>query len=102
MFAKSEEAPVAGPGKRRTVMESKDPSVEPTVAPNASDTVGPADTLASLEKRLAETRARLDELNADVEWQRREKKELDIEIAVRKGALELSEGRARTRKSPAS
>ena len=52
MLAKSEEAPVAGPGKRRTVMESKDPSVKPTVAPNASDAVGPADAVAALEKRL--------------------------------------------------
>ena len=31
----------------------------------------------------------IDELDADVERQRREKKELDIEIAIRKGALEL-------------
>ena len=31
----------------------------------------------------------IDELGADVERQRREKKELDIEIAIRKGALEL-------------
>ena len=45
--------------------------------------------MAALEKRLAETRARLDELDADVERQRREKRELDIEIAIRKGALEL-------------
>ena len=89
MLAKSEEAPVAGPGKRRTVVESKDPSVKPAVAPNASDAAGPADALASLERRLAETRARLDELDADIERQRREKTELDIEIAIRKGALEL-------------
>ena len=89
MFAKSEEAPVTGPGKRRTVMESKDPSVKPTVAPNASDVVGPAAALASMEKRLAEMQARLDELDGDVERQRREKKELNIEIAIRKGALEL-------------
>lgn len=32
----------------------------------------------------------IDELDADVERQRREKRELDIEIAIRKGALELS------------
>ncbi|MFZ3542192.1 transposase, partial [Bifidobacterium adolescentis] len=31
----------------------------------------------------------IDELDADVERQRREKRELDIEIAIRKGALEL-------------
>ena len=45
--------------------------------------------MAALEKRLAETRARLDGLDADVERQRREKRELDIEIAIRKGTLEL-------------
>lgn len=32
---------------------------------------------------------RLDELDADVERQRREKRELDIEIAIRKGVIEL-------------
>ena len=48
-----------------------------------------ADAVAALEKRLAETRTRLDELDADVERQRREKRELDIEIAIRKGTLEL-------------
>ena len=53
------------------------------------DAAGLADAVAALEKRLAETRARLDELDADVERQRREKRELDIEIAIRKGALEL-------------
>ena len=89
MLAKSEEAPVAGPVKRRTVMESKDPSVKPTVAPNASDAVGPADALASMEKRLAEMQARLDKLDADIEARRRTERELDIQIAIRKGALEL-------------
>ena len=43
----------------------------------------------SMEARLARLQARLDELDADVERQRREKKELDIEIAIRKGTLEL-------------
>lgn len=32
----------------------------------------------------------IDELDADVERQRREKRELDIEIAIRKGVIELS------------
>ncbi|MFQ6218158.1 IS3 family transposase, partial [Bifidobacterium adolescentis] len=50
---------------------------------------GLADAVAALEKRLAETRARLDGLDADVERQRREKRELDIEIAIRKGVIEL-------------
>ena len=53
------------------------------------DAAGLADAVAALEKRMAETRARLDELDADVERQRREKRELDIEIAIRKDALEL-------------
>ena len=81
MLAKSEEATVSGSGKRRTAVESKEPSVKPTVAPNASDAAGPADALASMERKVAELQARLDELDADVERQRREKKELDIEIA---------------------
>ena len=53
------------------------------------DAAGLADAVAALEKRLAETRTRLDELDADVERQRREKRELDIEIAIRKGVIEL-------------
>ena len=53
------------------------------------DAAGLADAVASLEKRLAEMQARLDGLDADVERQRREKRELDIEIAIRKGMLEL-------------
>lgn len=89
MLAKSEEAPVARPGKRRTIVESKEPSGKPTVAPNASDAAGLADAVALMERRLAEMQACLDELDADVERQRREKKELDIEIAIRKGALKL-------------
>ncbi len=55
-----------------------------------------------MEARLARLRARLDELDADVERQRREKKELDIEIAIRKGTWSCWEkSRAQTRKSPA-
>ena len=58
--------------------------------PDAVDVAaGLADAVASLERRLAEIQACLDELGADVERQRREKKELDIEIAIRKGTLEL-------------
>ena len=53
------------------------------------DAAGLADAVAALEKRLAETRARLDGLDADVDRQRREKRELDIEIAIRKGVIEL-------------
>ncbi len=66
----------------------------PTSASGPRDTADPSDTLASMEARLARLRARLDELDADVERQRREKKELDIEIAIRKGTLELLGKRA--------
>lgn len=61
----------------------------PTSASGPRDTADPADTLVSMEARLARLQARLDELDADAERQRREKKELDIEIAIRKGTLEL-------------
>ncbi|MFR5004490.1 MAG: hypothetical protein ACLUB5_02110 [Bifidobacterium dentium] len=56
MLAVSKEAHVSGSGKRRTVVESKEPSVKPTVAPNASDAAGLADAVAASEKRPAETR----------------------------------------------
>ena len=59
------------------------------MAAGSRDAAGLADALASMEKRLARMQARLDELAADVERQRREKRELDIEIAIRKGTLEL-------------
>ncbi|WP_428886484.1 hypothetical protein AB4915_08445 [Bifidobacterium dentium] len=72
----------------------------PTAAGGSRDAAGLADAVASLERRLAEMQACLDELGADVERQRREKKELDIEIAIRKGALELlGKSRAQTRKT---
>lgn len=61
----------------------------PAVAAGSRDAAGLADALASMEKRLARMQARLDELDADVERQRREKRELDVEIAIRRGALEL-------------
>lgn len=75
--------------KRQMLAKSEEPSGKPTVAPNASDAAGLADAVALMERRLAEMQACLDELDADVERQRREKKELDIEIAIRKGALKL-------------
>ena len=59
------------------------------VAAGSRDADGLADALASMEKRLARMQARLDELDADVARQRREKRELDVEIAIRRGALEL-------------
>ena len=82
-----EKPPTDGEGK--TGVEPSTPAAMPPSAAGPRDAAGLADAVAALEKRLAETRARLDELDADVERQRREKRELDIEIAIRKGALEL-------------
>ena len=92
MFAGSKETHVArerrerpggGGGARPVVPDA------PAVAAGSRDAAGLADALASMEKRLARMQARLDELDADVERQRREKRELDVEIAIRRGALEL-------------
>ena len=77
------ERPGDGGGARPVVPDA------PAVAAGSRDAAGLADALASMEKRLARMQARLDELDADVERQRREKRELDIEIAIRRGALEL-------------
>ena len=70
-------------------MEPSTPAAMPPAAAGPRDAAGLADAVAALEKRLAEMQARLDELDADVERQRREKRELDIEIAIRKGVIEL-------------
>jgi len=93
MLAGSKETPVTKErrgkaGNGRPVARPAVPDA-PTAAGGSRDAAGLADAVASLERRLAETRARLDELDADIERQRREKTELDIEIAIRKGALEL-------------
>lgn len=93
MLAGSKETPVAKErkgkaGNGRPVARPAVPDA-PTAAGGSRDAAGLADAVASLERRLAEMQACLDELGADVERQRREKKELDIEIAIRKGALEL-------------
>lgn len=77
------ERPGDGGGARPVVPDA------PAVAAGSRDAAGLADALASMEKRLARMRARLDELDADVERQRREKRELGVEIAIRRGALEL-------------
>ena len=74
-----EKPSTAGEGK--TGVEPSTPAAMPPAAAGPRDAAGLADAVAALEKRLAETRARLDELDADVERQRREKRELDIEIA---------------------
>lgn len=80
MFAGSKETHVArerrerpggGGGARPVVPDA------PAVAAGSRDAAGLADALASMEKRLARMQARLDELDADVE------------IAIRRGALEL-------------
>lgn len=89
MLAKSEEVTVAGPRKRKTVTESKEPSAKPTVVPNMSDAAGLVDAVASMEARLARLQAHLDELDASIKARRRTERELDIQIAIRKGALKL-------------
>ena len=93
MLAGSKETHVTQTPRRKpsTAGEGKT-GAEPLTPPAAAgprDAAGLADAMASLEKRLAEMQARLDGLDADVERQRREKRELDIEIAIRKGVIEL-------------
>ena len=83
----AEKPPTAGEGE--TGAEPLTPAAMPTAASGPRDAAGLADAAAAPEKRPAGTRARLDELDADVERQRREKREPDIEIAIRRGALEL-------------
>ena len=53
------------------------------------DAAGLADAVASLERRLAEMQARLDGLDAGIEARRRTERELDVQIAIRKGVIEL-------------
>ena len=92
MLAGSKETPVTEtPGRKPPTAGERKAGVAPmasenmpTSASGPRDTADPSDALASMEARLARLRARLDELDADVERQRREKKELDIEIAIRK------------------
>ena len=78
-----EKPPTAGEGKA-----GAEP-LTPTAASGPRDVAGLADAVAALEKRLAETRTRLDELDAGIEARRRTERELDIQIAIRKGTLEL-------------
>lgn len=67
------------------------PAVSDTLsaAGGPRDVAGLAEALASMERRLAEMQARLDGLDASIEARRRTERELDIQIAIRKGALEL-------------
>lgn len=110
MLAGSKETPVAETprrkpptaGERKAGVATMASGNMPTFASGPRDTVDPADTLASMKARLARLQARLDELDADTERQRREKKEPGIEIAIRKGTGAVGEkSRAQTRKSPA-
>ena len=64
-----------------------------------SNAAGLVDAVESMEARLARSQAHLDGLDAGIEARRRTERELDIEIAFRKGALELSGKRARRRVS---
>ncbi len=75
--------PTAGEGKA-----GAEP-LTPTAASGPRDEAGLADAVASMERRLAEMQACLDGLDAGIEARRRTERELDIEIAIRKGALEL-------------
>ncbi|WP_338069834.1 hypothetical protein [Bifidobacterium ruminantium] len=76
--------PTAGEGKA-----GAEP-LTPTAASGPRDVAGLADAVASMERRLAEMQARLDGLDAGIEARRRTERELDIQIAIRKGTLELS------------
>lgn len=72
----------------------------PAAAGGPRDVAGLAEALASMERRLAEMQARLDGLDASIEARRRTEREIDIQIAIRKGALELlGKSRAQTRKT---
>ena len=78
------EAPVGRGGKnRRGALYAGGHAAGPR------DAAGLADAVASMERRLAEMQARLDGLDAGIEARRRTERELDIQIAIRKGALEL-------------
>ena len=81
------EAPDGRGGK--TSVEPSTPAAMPPTAAGPWDAAGLADAVASMERRLAEMQARLDGLDAGIEARRRTERELDIQIAIRKGTLEL-------------
>lgn len=93
MLAGSKETYVTQTPKRKppTAREGKAGAepLTPTAASGPRDVAGLADAVASMERRLAEMQARLDGLDAGIEARRRTERELDIQIAIRKGALEL-------------
>ena len=82
-----EKPSTAGEGK--TGVEPFTPAAMPPAAAGPRDAAGLADAVASLERRLAEVQARLDGPDAGIEARRRTERELDIQIAIRKGTLEL-------------
>lgn len=89
MLARSREEPVSETERGKAVARAGNPAGARPAVPNSSDAAGLADALASMQRKVAELQARLDALDADVERQRREKRELDVEIAIRRGTLEL-------------
>ena len=89
MLAKSREEPVSETERGKAVARAGNPAGARPAVPNSSDAAGLADALASMQRKVEELQARLDALDADVERQRREKRELDVEIAIRRGTLEL-------------
>lgn len=88
MLAKSREEPVSETERGKAVARAGNPAGARPAVPNSSDAAGLADALASMQRKVEELQARLDALDADVE-RRREKRELDVEIAIRRGTLEL-------------
>ena len=93
MLAGSKETPVMKerrqrPGSGRAGTRPMVPDA-PSAVGDPRDVAGLADALASLEKRLAQAQARLDELDAGIKARRQTERELDVRIAIRQGALEL-------------
>ena len=89
MLAKSEEATVSGSGKRRTVVESKEPSVKPTVAPNASDAAGRRMRWRRWRGKWRSSRPVWTSWTPMSNGNDGRRGNSTIEIAIRKGALEL-------------
>ena len=93
MLAGSKETHVTQTPRRKpsTAGEGKTGAepLTPTAASGPSDAAGLVDAVASMEARLARLQAHLDELDASIEARRRTERELDIQIAIRKGVIEL-------------
>ncbi|WP_244568563.1 hypothetical protein [Bifidobacterium eulemuris] len=98
------EASIVRNWKRQMLDEPKERAMEKPVGrgpDQAAPTAGSGPDAASveeLEARLAELRGRMESLAGDVERMRAERADLDIEIAIRRGTLELlGKERAQTR-----